>query len=177
MNRIGLSCAALLVTGATHAHVALDQPQAAAGSIYKAAVRVGHGCDGTATHTVTVRLPAGFRGAKPIPKAGWAIIIRHETLAEPYDSHGRKVTEDVVEITWKAGTKESWLADAHYDEFVVRGQLPAKPGLLWFKVQQLCEKGIWDWADVPTSGTSTKGLKAPAALLEVLPAAQSEHRH
>jgi periplasmic copper chaperone A len=59
----------LLGTAAAQAHVTLEEPQALAGAGYKAVLRVGHGCEGTATHTVVVRVPAGFRGAKPMPKA------------------------------------------------------------------------------------------------------------
>jgi uncharacterized protein YcnI len=74
-----------------------------------------------------------------------------------------------VQITWKATSRESFLADASYDEFALRGQAPAKAGPLWFQVRQLCEKGEWNWADIPAAGTGTKGLKAPAVLLEVVP--------
>jgi periplasmic copper chaperone A len=122
----------MLAAGAAQAHVTLEQPQAAAGSSYKAVLRVGHGCEGTATHTLVVRPPPGFRGAKPMPKPGWTIGITR--------------TDDVVEISWKAASREAWLPDAHYDEFVLRGQAPAAPGPATFKVQQLCEKGQLDWA-------------------------------
>ncbi|HEY6513789.1 MAG TPA: DUF1775 domain-containing protein, partial [Burkholderiaceae bacterium] len=64
-----------------------------------------------------------------------------------------------------------------YDEFTLRGQLPDKPGALWFKVQQVCERGELNWAEVPASGVSTRGLKSPAVLLEVTPAAASGHTH
>jgi len=179
MKRHPFAFAALttLVAAAAHAHVALDVPRAPAGSSYKATLRVTHGCQGSATHTVAVLVPDGFRGAKPMPKPGWTLTVRKEPLAEPYDSHGRKVTEDVTEITWKAVSRETWLADAHFDEFVLRGQLPNKPGALWFKLQQLCETGSWHWAEVPASGTSTQGLKAPAVLLEVKPAGAAGHQH
>ncbi len=174
----GLGAAGLgLLAGAAQAHVTLEVPQAAAGSGYKAVLRVGHGCEGTATHTLSVRLPAGFRGAKPMPKPGWTISITRAPLAEPYESHGRKVTDDVVEISWKADSRERWLPDAHYDEFVLRGQAPDTPGPAWFKVRQLCEKGEWNWAEVPASGTSTQGLKAPAVLLDVQPKAAPAHQH
>ena len=163
-----LSALALLGGAAAQAHVSLEEPQALAGAGYKAVLRVGHGCEGTATHTVVVRVPAGFRGAKPMPKAGWVLSIERAPLAEPYESHGRKISDDVVQITWKATSKEAFLADAHYDEFVLRGQAPAKAGPVWFQVRQLCEKGEWHWADIPASGTSTKGLKAPAVLLDVV---------
>ena len=160
--------AALLLTALTaQAHVTLDQGSAPAGSTYKAVLKVGHGCDGSPTHTLTVRLPLGFRGAKPVPKAGWVLTVRKDTLAQPYDNHGKQVTEDVVEVSWKAASREAWLDDAWYDEFTVRGQLPDQAGPLWFKVLQVCEKGSNDWAQVPNSGTATSGLSSPAASLTV----------
>ena len=150
------------------AHVVLDQPKAPAGSAYTATLRVGHGCDGSPTHTVTVQVPAGLRGAKPQPKA---------PLAQPYTSHGRTVTDDVVEVRWQARSRDVWLDNAWFDEFSLRGQLPAEPGLLWFRVQQLCETGQIDWAEVPAGGSSTQGLKSPAALLQVVPAQPAGHQH
>jgi uncharacterized protein YcnI len=171
--------ATLAAASQAEAHVTLEEPAAIAGKGYKAVLRIGHGCEGTATHTVRVRIPAGFQGAKPMPKPGWVLDIQRAPLAMPYESHGRKINDDVVEITWTAASPATALPDAQYDEFVLRGQLPAQPGLLWFKVQQLCEKGQWDWFDTPASGTSTRGLKAPAALLEVLPGmgAAGGHAH
>jgi uncharacterized protein YcnI len=163
----------LLLTGAASlasAHVVLVQPQAPAGSAYTAALRVGHGCEGSPTHTVTVQVPDGLRGAKPQPKPGWTLTVRKAPLAQPSTSHGRSITEDVVEVRWQAQSREAWLDDAWFDEFNLRGQLPAQAGPLWFRVQQLCETGQLDWSEVPDSGTSTQGLKAPAALLQVQPA-------
>lgn len=169
MNIRHLLPLAALLCPLAQAHVSLEEPVATAGAGYKAVFRIGHGCEGTATHTVVVHLPAGFRGAKPMPKPGWTVSIQKENLAQPYESHGRRVTEDVVRLTWRANARESWLADAHYDEFVLRGSAPLQTGPAWFRVQQLCEKGEWNWADVPASGVSTKGLKAPAVLLDVVP--------
>lgn len=168
---------AVLLAATSHAHVSLEQPKAEAGSYYRAAFRVGHGCEGSATREVTVRIPGGFRGAKPMVKPGWTIGIRKEKLATPYDSHGRQITEDVVEVSWKANSPESYLADAWYDEFIVRLQLPQKAGPQWFDVLQLCEKGQWNWVEKPASGTSTQGLRAPAVLLEVVPAEDGHHHH
>lgn len=168
---------ASLAVGAAQAHVTLEQPQAPAGSSYKAVLRVGHGCNGQPTQTITVQVPAGLRGAKPVPKAGWALSLRSEKLAQPYDKHGVLMSEAVTEISWQARSRSDWLDDAHYDEFVLRGQLPAQAGLLWFKVRQACESAVINWADVPAEGSQTRGLKAPAALLEVMPAAPAAHHH
>ncbi|MEY2654156.1 MAG: hypothetical protein RLZZ524_1184 [Pseudomonadota bacterium] len=165
-----LACALTLSAFGAHAHATLEEGDAIAGSYYKAAVQIGHGCEGTPVHTVVVRLPAGFKGAKPSPKAGWKIDITRAPLAQPYTSHGRTITDDVSEIRWTAQSAEAKLQDAWYDTFVLRGQLPAQAGPLWFKILQVCDKGQVDWAEVPAQGTSTKGLKEPAALLNVHPA-------
>jgi uncharacterized protein YcnI len=159
------------------AHVTLEEPQALAGRYHKATLQVGHGCDGSPVHTLAVRVPEGLRGAKPMPKPGWALSIRKDRLAQPYQSHGKTISEDVVEIVWKATSRDSWLQDGWYDTFVLRGQLPAQAGNLWFKVLQTCEQGAIDWAEVPANGSSTKGLKAPAALLEVLADEHAGHHH
>lgn len=150
------------------AHVVLQDPAAASGASYRATFRVGHGCDGSPTTGITVTIPDGFNGAQPMPKPGWTLYTRVGKLAVPYESHGTKYTEGVLEIRWMANGPENALPAAFYDEFVLRGTTPSKPGPLWFKVVQTCEKGSNDWVEVPASGTSTKGLKSPAALLEVL---------
>ena len=160
------------------AHVVLEDQAALAGKSYKAVFRVGHSCPNASTTGIAVRLPMGFQGAKPMPKAGWNLETRMAPLAEPYNSHGKTITEDVVEVRWTVKSAADALPDAWYDEFVLRGTLPQKPGALWFKVLQTCTQGQLDWAEIPPSGTSTKGLKAPAALLEVLPSgSQQEHSH
>lgn len=176
LSRALLSSALFLCAGA-HAHVTLVTPSAVAGSYHKAVLTIGHGCDGQPTHTVTVRIPAGFQGAKPAPKPGWTVTIRREPLARPYTSHGRTVTEDVTEIVWSARSDEARLPDDQFDEFAVRGQIAAAPGPMWFKVRQDCPAGQLDWNEIPADGgTSTRGLKAPAALLRVEPA-EGEHAH
>lgn len=146
------------------AHVVLDQKSAPAGSYYRGLFRVGHGCDGSATVAITVSMPEGVRGAKPMPKPGWTVERRLEKLAKPYDSHGKTVTDEVTAITWRGGP----LPDEFFDEFAVQMQLPGIPGPMWFKVLQQCEKGETQWATVPASGTSTRGIKAPAVLLELV---------
>ncbi|CAN5669451.1 YcnI family protein [soil metagenome] len=173
-----LAIALMGIASATSAHIVLDEPAALAGTSYKAAFRVGHGCDGSPTTAIKVFMPAGFSGAKPTPKAGWVLAVRSGKLAAPYMSHGKQVTDDVTEITWTASGKENWLQDAWYDEFVLRGGLPEQAGAVWFRVLQTCETGQVDWAQVPASGTSTKGLKNPAALVETIESGHAGgHQH
>lgn len=160
--------ALLTVSGAVFSHVTLLEPLAGAGIGYRAVLRVGHGCEGSPTTAMRVSIPAGFNGAQPMVKPGWKVTTKVGKLAEPYVAHGTTFTEGVQEITWTANSANDALPDAHYDEFVLRGTSPKKPGAVWFKVEQLCEKGANLWVEVPATGTSTKGLKMPAALLEVV---------
>ena len=180
-STVGAVAPSLLLLGmalSSNAHVVLEDQAALAGSSYKAVFRVGHSCPGAATTGITVRLPAGFEGAKPMPKVGWNLETWLAPLAQPYINHGETITEDVVEVRWTVKNAADALPDGWYDEFVLRGTLPKTAGALWFKVLQTCTQGQLDWAEIPASGTSTKGIKAPAALLEVLPSGpQQGHSH
>jgi periplasmic copper chaperone A len=162
---------------AVFAHVTLEGQTALAGGSYKAVLKVGHGCAGAPTTAIQVTIPTGFKGAKPMPKAGWGLDIKTAKLSIPYDNHGKLVTDDVSEITWTATSKDSWLPDGYYDEFVLRGGLPKKEGAMWFKVLQTCDKGSNDWSQIPASGTDMKSLKSPAALLEIIPSGATGHQH
>lgn len=163
-------CAGLTPTISAFSHVTLEQQQVETGSYYKAVLRVGHGCEGLPTTVVRVQMPAGFQGAKPMPKTGWALQTKKEKLAAPYDNHGTQVTEDITEITWTAAAGSA-LQDSQYDEFILRGRAAMPAGAAWFKVTQLCVEGSKTgsnpWTEIPVQGTSTRGIKYPAALLNV----------
>ena len=90
-----------VVVGSSNAdaHVVLDQRCAPFGSYLRAALRVGHDCEGSATVAITVNLPEEVRGAKPMAKLGWTIERRVEKLTKPYDSHGKSADEEVTAIT------------------------------------------------------------------------------
>ena len=106
-----------------------------------------------------------------------ASILREKDIIQPEEANSpAKRIYFLIMMMYLAPAE----ANKYYDEFVLRGQTPAQPGPIWFKVQQLCEKGQWDWFETPVDpkSTSRAGLKAPAALLEVLPGMGSEeHRH
>ena len=165
-------CAVFLPVTHAFSHVTLEQQQVESGVTYKAVLRVGHGCEGLPTTAVRVQLPSGFQGAKPMPKTGWVLQSKVEKLATPYDNHGKQITEDVTEITWTVKSPEVALKDSEYDEFILRGRAAMPAGAAWFKVTQLCQEGNKTgsnpWTEIPTSGTSTRGLKYPAALLNVI---------
>ena len=168
MKKYAFTFSLFLLTSFTQAHVVLLDPAAAAGSSYRAALRVGHGCGAEATMALQVQIPEGFNAAQPMPKPGWTLRTQTGPLAQPYTLHGTTFTEGVQSITWTANTAQDALPSAYYDEFVLRGTTPKRPGPLWFKVLQQCANGSLDWSEIPASGTLTHGIASPAALLEVL---------
>lgn len=180
MNRrsIPLLLAALVAAPAVHPHVVLEYQVAPAAGPYKATFKVGHGCGGSPTRQVSVTIPAGVQGAKPMPKPGWSLDVQRTDLAQPYESHGRTITRDVVRVTWTARTAADMLPSDHYDEFVLVVRTPAQAGTIWWPVQQACESGRLDWMEVPRAGEAASALKHPAAMLEILPPASAGgHKH
>ena len=156
-----------LTAGAASAHVTLETGQATAGSTYKAIFRVPHGCDGSATVKITVKIPEGYFAVKPMPHAGWTISTATGKYAKAYDNYGTKVGEGVTEVTWSGGN----LPDAYYDEFVMRGSLAGDlpAGKIYFPVVQECEKGVERWIEIPEAGKSSDDYKTPAPGLTIVP--------
>ena len=142
---------ATVLASAAQAHVTLPPGGATAGTEYSAAFRVGHACSKDAAYTtgLKVRVPPGFTVIEPQPRPGW-------TLAS---SKG--------EVSWTATSLQAAVPKADKTTFVIRGKLTDKPGPIWFKVLQTCEKDSVDWATVPTKDGETSST--PAARLDVLP--------
>jgi uncharacterized protein YcnI len=165
--------AASLSAGATLAHVTLEAQEAAIGKGYKAVFRVPHGCDGSPTTSVRVKIPTGFIAVKPMPKSGWTIETVIGKYPKTYDYYHSKLTEGVSEIAWTGGK----LPDSYYDEFVITGFVGGDldPGrTLYFPVVQECEKGVTRWIDLPVEGKPESATPAPG--MKLVPAAV-EHKH
>jgi uncharacterized protein YcnI len=176
MTTTRLITAALMFEAATMwsaqavAHVTLEVREAQVGAPYKAVLKVPHGCEGTATTAIRVRVPAGLIAVKPMPKPGWTLATKTGSYGKSYPYfHGRSLTEGVVEISWSGGK----LPDAWYDEFVFQGFLSSdlKPGeTIHVPVVQECEKGVHRWIEIPEPGKSASDLPEPAPALRLKPA-------
>lgn len=148
------------------AHVGLERGEAPRGASYKAVLKVPHGCDGSATHTVRVEIPDGFIGVKPMPKPGWTLKTTRGPYAQSYGFYHGPLSEGVREIEWSGGE----LPDDYYDEFVASGFLAKEldpDASLYFKVVQECAKGELKWVEIPAAGVNPHSLKAPAAVLKI----------
>jgi periplasmic copper chaperone A len=151
------------------AHVSLETAEAPVGAPFKAVLRVPHGCVGSATTALRVRIPDGVIAVKPMPKPGWMI----ETVTGKYPKvyshfHGAKLSEGVVEIRFSGGR----LPDDRYDEFVFAGFVAGElePGsVLYLPVVQECEQGVHRWIELPAAGKTSHDLSEPAPVLKLLP--------
>ena len=83
---------------------------------------------------------------------GRYVDVQRDKLAQPYTSHGRNITEDVVRVTWTAKTADDMLQSTHYDEFVLVATAPEQAGTVYWPVRQVCAEGRNDWVDVPQAG-------------------------
>lgn len=163
-------CGLAAIAPPARAHVSLEWPAALAGTAYKAVFRIGHGCGTSPTSQVAIDIPAGVRGARPMPRPGWTLDIRRAPLVQPYRNHGVTVTEDVVRVTWTAKSREDMLESAHYGEFILMAGLPHTEGVIYWPVRQSCPEGAHAWTQVPAAGQPLSELQAPATPLDILPA-------
>lgn len=166
-----LSLSLLAASTAVSSHAKLDQETSESGSSYRGAMLITHGCDGSPTVYVSIRIPKEVKRVKPMAKAGWQLKTIMEKLDEPYELHGSTITEEIREITWSGGT----LQDEFFDEFVFRGTLPEQEQTLYFLTVQQCENGEFQrWIDVPETGKSIDDYEKPAPLLKIMP---KQHAH
>jgi periplasmic copper chaperone A len=156
--------------GAASAHIVLEAKQAKVGAGYKAVFGVPHGCNGQPTIEVSIDIPEGVIGVKPMPKPGWQLNVVSGKYAKPYTLRGAKLSEGVTELSWSGGK----LPDAYYDEFVFTSALAEEleaGKTLYFPVVQECEKGIHRWIEIPKDGEHGhgEGGPQPAPGLRLLP--------
>jgi uncharacterized protein YcnI len=159
--------AGALAAGTASAHVTASPNEAAADSYFITSFTVPHGCDGSSTVAVRIKIPAGVTDVKPQMKPGWQASTVMRKLAEPMtDTHGNRITEVVDEVDWRGGP----LPNAFYDSFGVMMKLPATKGAtLYFPTVQDCEKGVHRWIEIPAAGQHWHDLKEPAPFVRLAP--------
>lgn len=159
----GALCVAALSLVATPvlAHAVLERREAQAGSFYRAVVQITHGCGASPTRSVSVTVPDGAIGARPLAKPGWTIATRRGAYGRTYPFVHGSIAEGVKEITWTGGS----LPADQFDEFTFSVMLSDdfKPGdTVRFPVDQICDTGAYHWNQVPTAGQDAHALAEPA---------------
>ncbi|ABE62991.1 nuclear export factor GLE1 [Nitrobacter hamburgensis X14] len=152
--------AAVASCNAARAHVTVQPADAPANSYAHLVFTAPHGCNGSATTALRIKLPEGILSAKPQMKPGWNVEIKSRKLEAPVQGpHGKSITDVVDEVAWRGGP----LPDNLYDTFGLIVRLPDKPGQsLYFPVVQECEQGVERWIEIPSAGQGSDNLRAPA---------------
>lgn len=133
MKKALIFVVAFLVTpalpGVAGAHVQVTPSSAPAGKEVSLALEVGHGCDGAATTSLKVLLPAGTDSVAPQPVPGWkesapggklfwkgGPLPDHEVGEFPFTAEfsGRKGDEQVFRILQgcEGGASTAWIQEA-----------------------------------------------------------------
>jgi len=146
------------ISGPAMAHIAVTPAEAPAGSTTRLAFAIGHGCDGSPTVKVRIRIPDSVAVARPQPKAGWQLDVTRAGPAEaPKNPEGQPVTARISEISWKGS-----LPDDFFDEFVVQVRMPDQAGgTVAFPIVQECETGANRWIQIAKPGEAEPEEPAP----------------
>lgn len=163
-----LALCALFASGA-NAHVTVQPSEAPANSYVHLTFTVPHGCKGSATVALRVKLPEGIISAKPQMKPGWTVDIKTKKLATPQAGPHGTVSEVVDEVAWRGGP----LPDNLYDTFGLIVHTPDKVGAkLYFPAVQECEQGVSRWIEIPSGNETSDKLHEPAPAVRLKPKGQ-----
>jgi uncharacterized protein YcnI len=160
---LAAAAVALIVVGTSAAHVEPAVEEAPAGASTIIPFVVPHGCDGSPTRSVSVKIAAGVTSAKPQAKPGWKLTITRGKLPKPVkDFAGNTVTRGVLSVTWSGGN----LPDSQFDTFNILLGMPNTPGkTVYFPVVQRCARGVTRWIEIPKKGQEEPEHPAPGVKL------------
>jgi uncharacterized protein YcnI len=153
-------CLAAAGVSSACAHVSFAKRQVPLEPTIEATLRIPHGCNGSPTLRLRMRIPAQVTSVRPAAKEGWTI-----------SQGGQGATR---EIAWSGR-----LPDKQRGEFQFSMDLDAsvKPGqVIHFPVVQECETGVARWIDVsgkPSADASeaeeTDEASSPAPSIRISP--------
>jgi periplasmic copper chaperone A len=124
--------AMLTATSSAMAHVGFLQRQVPIGGVIESTLRVPHGCNGSPTLRLRVRLPLVVTAVRPRPKDGWTVAVTGEGARR--------------ELTWTGRLPDKQTGDF---PFAMDLDPSAKAGdVIYFPVVQECEKGVARWIDL-----------------------------
>lgn len=145
---VGWAGAVLVLAAApAAAHVTLTASTTAAGTAAEITLEVPHGCAGSATTEIAVRVPDGVGEVEVVDSVRWSAAV----------------SADAVTFT-----TDRPVPDALRDEVSFSVRLPDDPGtVLVFPVVQRCEEGESAWTEVADDAASRDELEQPAPVLVV----------
>lgn len=152
---------AVAVPMAASAHVTVTPGEATAGSYTVLEFAFGHGCEGSATTSLTIDLPEGLESVTPQLEPGWSV---------------EAVGADTGIASQVIYTADEPVEDGFRSTVTIQVKLPEDSAgeTLAFPVLQNCVEGETNWAELAEDGQDPHDLDAPAPLV-VVSAATDEH--
>jgi periplasmic copper chaperone A len=175
---LGAAALTVLLPGTAHAHVGMTADTTAAGSYAVLTLAVPHGCEGSPTTQISIRVPASITTVTPTVNPGWTVRKVEKALAAPVSlEDGDQSTNRVVEVVWRARQP---LPDGFRDTLSLQVLLPADAAgqELAFPTVQTCAGGETAWTQMPATGQDDDALEHPAPSVVVTAAEpDGHHRH
>ena len=161
-----LAATALLSAVPASAHVTVAPSTTDAGASAVVRFSVGHGCEGSPTTRVEIRIPDSIYAVTPTRNPFWKVSVETEPVDPPVtDAHGTAITERVTSVVYRALAA---LPDGQRDTFDLALHLPDATGsALVFPTVQTCETGESAWIEVPAEGQDAEELSLPAPAFTV----------
>lgn len=146
---------------AASAHVSVIPNTTAAGSYALLTFGVPHGCAGSSTTKVAIKIPEQINAVTPTVNPNWDVQKVMVPLDPAVtDSHGNQITERVDQVVY---TAKAPLPDGYRDAFVLSLQVPDVAGeTLSFPTIQTCEVGETAWIEPMVEGQDEPDHPAPA---------------
>lgn len=140
-------------------HALMMQKDVAAGAWHLMQIGIPHGCGGSPTTAIRIKVPEGIALVRPERKPGWKLSMTMRKIDKPFTSEGVTYTEGVDEIIWTGGD----LGDLEFDRFNALIKFPNDPGkTLYFKTIQQCVNGENRWIEIPEGGKKWGEYQHPA---------------
>lgn len=149
---------ALAAASSATAHITMSPVEIPGGYTY-AEFSVPHGCDGSATTRVSVKIPAGVASVKPQEVAGWTIETEEGQLEEPVSIFGEAENEGVTEVSWTGGPLRDDRMQRFGLSFFASESLAGQT--VYFPTVQQCEQGVTRWIEIPVEGEEPPEEPAP----------------
>ncbi|KAG2171463.1 hypothetical protein INT43_009124 [Umbelopsis isabellina] len=155
------------------AHVTFTVYSGQPGSYLSTALRVPHGCNGSATNAISLSIPDNVYSIKPQVVANWNLTIQYRDLTTPVTIEGQQINQTVSNITWDNGL----LPNDEFQEFGLQIALPDSgyngTDKLWFPVLQTCVNGSTFWGGIANTSSWDQYTGHPAPTIELTNASAS----
>ncbi|KAI8802218.1 hypothetical protein BJ742DRAFT_873393 [Cladochytrium replicatum] len=148
--------AILYLAAIATAHVTIQPNVAIPGSYSVLNARVPHGCAGSPTVSVSVKIPANVFSVKPKNVPNWIVEIGLRPRDPPIVSEGVTVNTTIDTITWSTNTSTAIL-DSFFEDFPFQAQLPkpdADGSKIYFQINQTCVEGFTYWGELPPNASA-----------------------